>query len=386
MFYLVVFGFILFFSICSMYSFRKSEVYLSNVLFYSMIFALIIIGGFRFETGGDWPGYKLMYDGLDKERGVIEPLFQVVINFAKLFGSYQWIFFFCEVIRFVTMAIFLEKNTDFDKKYKCLFVLLYYAMYFFYYDLVIIRQSTAAAIFIFGILKKKNISFKEYLFYVVLATCFHFSSLFLIFMYYPLFKMKEKNVGTVTLLFIVFYFVGLDLLPALLELMLKILPSNPLFRKLYAYTQIAVLATARKITGQSLVYILTFFTVLFDRIVLRKKGNVLYFNGMCLFMFLYFGFPSLSTISTRLCTYFSIFVIFTLIEIISIYKKTVIVPAIIIALCFCFNKSIFFEAPTHVAYNPYQFYWTHEAFGTNSNGLERLNKTNKASMQIRGDK
>lgn len=386
MFYLVIFCFLFLFSLCGMFSCRKSEIYLSNVLFYSIIIFLIVIGGFRFETGGDWPGYKLMYDGLDKSRGAVEPLFQLVINTAKLFGSYQWIFFFCEIIRFATMTVFLEKNQDFNRKYKCLFVLLYYVMYFFYYDLVIIRQSTAAAVFIFGILKEKNISLKKYLLYVVLATCFHFSSLFLIFIYYPLIKMEEKTIGFITFIFIVFYFVGLDLLPALLGMALKILPSNFLFKKLYAYTQIAALATERKITGQSLVYLLTFFVVLFDRIILRKRGNKLFFNGMCLFLFFYFGFPSLSTISTRLCTYFSIFVIFTLIEIISIYKKTVVVPIVIVALCFCFNKGIFFEAPTHVAYNPYQFYWIHEAFGTYSNGEERLNKTDKASIQAKGGK
>lgn len=386
MFYFVIFCFLFLFSLCGMFSYRKSEIYLSNVLFYSVIVFLIVIGGFRFETGGDWPGYKLMYDGLDKKRGMVEPLFQLIINAAKLCGSYQWIFVFCEIIRFATMAIFLEKNQDFDRKYKCLFVLLYYVMYFFYYDLVIIRQSTAAAVFIFGILKEKDIPFKKYLLYVALATCFHFSSLFLIFMYYPLIKMKEKTIGLIALIFIVFYFVGLDLLPALLGISLKILPSNFLFKKLYAYTQIAALATSRKITGQSLVYLLVFFVALFDRIVFKKRGCRLFFNGMCLFMFLYFGFPSLSTISTRLCTYFSIFVVFTLIEIISIYRKTVAVPAIIIILCFCFNKGIFFEAPTYVAYNPYQFYWTHEIFGMPSDGEARLNKTNNAHIQARGEK
>lgn len=369
-----------------MFSYRKSEVYLSNVLFYSLIFFLIIIGGFRFETGGDWPGYKLMYDGLDKSRGTIEPLFQLIINISKIFGSYQWIFFFCEIIHFTTMSIFLERNQAFDARYKCLFILLYYVMYFFYYDLVIIRQSTAAAVFVFGVIKEQNISFKKYLLYVIFATLFHFSSLYLIFMYYPLVKMKEKRIGFVTFLFVVFYFAGFDLLPALLGTLLKILPSNFLFQKLYAYTQIAALATDRKLTGQALVYLLTFFVVLFDRIILKKKGNKLFYNGMCLFIFFYFGFPSLSAISTRLSTYFSIFVIFTLIEIIKIYRKTFIVPFVIVALCFCFNKGIFFESPTHVAYNPYQFYWAHEIFGTNSDGAIRLDKTNNASTKAQGGK
>lgn len=385
MFYFVIFAFILLFSLCNLFSYRKSEVYLSNVFFYLIICFLIVIGGFRFETGGDWPGYKAMYNGADG-REAIEPLFVAIIYIAKFFGDYQWIFFFCEVIRFVTMAVFLEKIQDFDRKYKCLFVLLYYVMYFFYYDLVIIRQSTAAAVFIFGVLKSRKKTFKEYLLYVVLATCFHFSSLFLVFMYYPLIKMKEKTIGFITFLFIVFYFAGFDLLSSLLVFMLKVLPSNFLFKKLYAYTQIAALATNRNLTGQSLVYLLSFFMTLFDRFFLKKKGNGLFFNGMCLFMFFYFGFPSLSTISTRLCTYFSIFVVFTLVEIISTYKKTIIVPAMVITLCFCFNKGIFFERPTHVAYNPYQFYWIHEVFGTVSNGEERLNKTNKASIQIKGDK
>ena len=250
---------------------------------------------------------------------------------------------------------------------------------------MIIRQSTAVAVFIFGVLKNQKLSFKKYVIYVFLATCFHFSSLFLLFLYYPLIQMREKVVALTTFLFIVFYFLGLDIIPMVLESVLKILPSNFLFDRLYAYTQIEALAYIRKITGQSVVYLFIFFLALFDRNVLKKRGNSLYFNGLCLFMFLYFGFPSLSTISTRLSTYFSVFVIFTLIEIIHIYKKTVIIPFGIVILCFCFNKSIFFEEPSHVAYNPYQFFWVNEIFDIQSDGALRLEKTSQATMKIRED-
>lgn len=384
MFYSLIFVILSIFSICGVFSYKKSEIYFSSILFYFVIFSFILIGGFRFETGGDWPGYKAMYDGINDGRFFVEPLFLGVVRVAKFLGHYQWIFFFCELIRFLTMAVFLEREL-FDKRYKCLFILLYYVMYFFYYDFVIIRQSTAVAVFIFGVLKNQKLSFKKYVIYVFLATCFHFSSLFLLFLYYPLIQMREKVVALTTFLFIVFYFLGLDIIPMVLESVLKILPSNFLFDRLYAYTQIEALAYSRKITGQSVVYLFIFFLALFDRNVLKKRGNSLYFNGLCLFMFLYFGFPSLSTISTRLSTYFSVFVIFTLIEIIHIYKKTVIIPFGIVILCFCFNKSIFFEEPSHVAYNPYQFFWVNEIFDIQSDGALRLEKTSQATMKIRED-
>ena len=384
MFYSLIFVILSIFSICGVFSYKKSEIYFSNVLFYFVIFSFIMIGGFRFETGGDWPGYKAMYDGINDGRVFVEPLFLCIIKVAKFLGHYQWIFFFCELVRFLTMAVFLEK-VPLDRRYKCLFVLLYYVMYFFYYDLVIIRQSTAVAVFIFGILKNNRLSFKKYVIYVFLATCFHFSSLFLLFLYHPLVQMRGKKVALITFLFIAFYFLGLDIIPMALESILKTLPSNFLFDRLYAYTQIETLAYSRKITGQSLVYLFIFFLALFDRYILKKQGNSLYFNGLCLFMFLYFGFPSLSAISTRLSTYFSVFVIFTLIEIIHIYRKTVIIPLGIVILCFCFNKSIFFEAPSHAAYNPYQFFWVNEIFDIQSDGALRLEKTGQATMKIRED-
>lgn len=142
MFYLVIFFFILFCSLCNLYSVRKSEIQLSNVMFYAVIFLLIILGGFRFETGGDWPGYKALYDKTDTRA--VKPLFAGVIGIAKTIGHYQWIFVICEIIRFVTMASFLRRNDGYDKRYKTMIILLYYVMYWFYYDLVIVRQATAA--------------------------------------------------------------------------------------------------------------------------------------------------------------------------------------------------------------------------------------------------
>lgn len=373
MFYLVIFFFILFCSLCNLYSVRKSEIQLSNVMFYTVIFLLIIIGGFRFETGGDWPGYRALYDKVDTRA--VEPLFAGVIGIAKTIGHYQWIFVICEIIRFVTMASFLRRNDGYDKRYKTMIILLYYVMYWFYYDLVIVRQATAAAIFIFGILRKSKIGFKEYLFYVLLATGFHFSSLFLIFMYYPLYKVSSNIVGKITLLFVLFYFVGLDIIPFLLDIVLNILPQTYFLYRLYAYTQIAELATNRVLTGQSFVYLLVFFVMLFNKYIMKKETNPLFYNGACMFIFLYFGFPSLSTISTRLSTYFSIFIIFEIVDIIKIYRKTIFVPVILVFLCFCFNKGVFFELPDKIAYNPYQFYWTHQIFDLPSDGLERLNST-----------
>ena len=77
-------------------------------------------------------------------------------------------------------------------------------------------------------------------------------------MYYPLYKVSSNIVGKITLLFVLFYFVGLDIIPFLLDIVLNILPQTYLLCRLYAYTQIAELATNRVLTGQSLVYLLVF--------------------------------------------------------------------------------------------------------------------------------
>lgn len=374
MFYLVIFIFLLLCSLGQYYSRSKTEIQLSNVFFYTIIFMLIIVGGFRFETGGDWPGYKALYDQTDTRA--IEPLFKGVINLSKLIGNYQWIFVFCEIIRFTTMAIFLERNSYYDKKYKILFILLYYVMYWFYYDLVIIRQSTAAAIFSFGLLKENKIGFKKYCLYVLLAIGFHFSSVILFFAYPFFYKVSKKTMGILSLVIVLLYLAGLDVFSTLLTTILSFLPkSNYLVYRLWAYTQISALATARRLTGQTLVYLLIFFIMIYRELILKKDEKTLFFNGTCTFILLFFGFPSLSTISTRIASNFSIFVIFIIISIINSYRKTIFIPIVLVTLCFCFNKGVFFEGPDKVAYNPYQFYWTHQIFNLPSDGLERLNST-----------
>lgn len=373
MFYLVIFAFILIGSFCQIYATSKSEKYFSNIYFLAIIFLLIVIGGFRYETGGDWPGYKNIYDSVDTRA--IEPLFIGIVYLSKGMGSYQWMFFFCEIIRFFTMMIFLQKNTFYDKKYKILFILLYYVMYWFYYDLVIVRQSTAAAVYTFGLLTNKKMSYKKYLIYVLLAIGFHFSSIVLIVMYPFIFKATKKQMAILSLIIIIFYLIGLDFFSTLLVLILEFLPKTYLIYRLYAYTQITTLATSRSLTGQTLVYLLVYFAMLYKEFKLRKTEEPLFFNGVCIFMLIFFGFPSFSTICTRLAANFSIFVIFIILSLIKCFRKTVIIPIALVTLCFCFNKGVFFELPDKIAYNPYQFYWTHQIFNLPSDGLERLNST-----------
>ena len=136
MFYLVLYALFFVVAVCNYYSFRKNEIALSNVLYYGYVFLLFIVGAFRFETGGDWPGYKLMYDELSGE-----PLFRTIIYIAHVFGHYQYIFVLTELIRFAILIYIIDSQFKSAPQYKMLFVLLYYSMYFFYYDMVIVRQQ-----------------------------------------------------------------------------------------------------------------------------------------------------------------------------------------------------------------------------------------------------
>ncbi|MBQ6781056.1 MAG: EpsG family protein [Treponema sp.] len=370
MFYLVLYALFFVVAVCNYYSFRKNEIALSNVLYYGCVFLLFIVGAFRFETGGDWPGYKLMYDELSGE-----PLFRTIIYIAHVFGHYQYIFVLTELIRFAILIYIIDSQFKSAPQYKMLFVLLYYSMYFFYYDMVIVRQTTAAIVFAYGVFKNRNGNFKTYLFWAFLAAMFHFSALMLLFMYYPLYRISNKKFTIFNYFIIACYFLGFDLFGTVIVSVLEWLPHVGLIYKLWAYTQIADLATARNITGQSLVYLLSFFTISYLHIFKKRPMNSVVYNGVCLYMFFYIGLPAFSTISTRLSTFYSIFVIFAILEIIKAYRKLFFIPLGFVFLCFCFNKGIFFESSEKVAYNPYQFYFTYDIFGTKSTGEVRLNQT-----------
>lgn len=384
MFYLVLYVLFLFISIGTYFAKSQSEIYLSKFLYYSIIVLLIIIGGFRYETGGDWPGYKIMYDGVlrNESSRSVEPLFKVVIYLASLFGSYQYIFLFCELIRFVTLSGILNSQLKNQSKYKCLFILLYFSMYYFYYDFVIIRQSTAVAIIAYAILKNKKAKFKTYLFWVLIASCFHYSALMMIFFYFPLYRFNTKTTTIIAIAITVSYFIGLDLVGSLIILILNLLPKGYILTRLYAYAIQTDLATARVLTGQSFVYLGVFLGTVFLKYVKHREYNPIIYNGIMVYMFFYLGLPSMFTLSTRLSTFFSIFMIFAIINLIDQYRKTVIVPVVLIGLCFCFYKGVFLNAPTHVSYNPYQFYPYYAITGKSTDGGERLIKVDAINTKL----
>ena len=367
MFYLSLY--ILFFTVavCNFYSFRKSEIALSNVFYYSSIFLLFLVGAFRFETGGDWPGYKQMYDA---QSG--EPLFLGIIYLAHLIGHYQYIFFFSELIRYAILIYIVNTLYKKEPQYKMLFILLYYSMFFFYYDMVIVRQTTSAIIFAYGVFKNRNGTLKTYFSWSILAGLVHYSGLMLFFMYYPLYKVNNKKFTVFNYIIIALYFAGIDLFGSLLSFVLDFFPKIGIIYKLWAYTQNADLATVRKITGQSLVYLLSFFAISYVHVFKKREMNTTVYNGVCLFIFFYLGLPAFSTISTRLASFFSIFILCAIVEVIRFYHRSLIVTGLFVALAFCFNKNIFLEKSAGIAYNPYQFYFVHELLGRQSTGAERL--------------
>ncbi len=357
-------------SLCQYFSRTRPEKNLSLVLYYFIVFFMIIIAGFRYETGGDWPGYEKAYNQFPDLPKGSEPLFSLVLFLSHLLGSYQYIFIICEVIRFILFMIIINKVLDF--KYRSLFLLLYYSMYYLYYDFIIIRQAVASTIIAFGFLGKDKPNFKFYLLNVIIAAFFHYSALIMLFFYYPMVNMSKKKTTIIALFIVVAYFIGIDFIELCISFGLSLLPKMGIIQKLYAYTVQSDLATNRKITGQSLVYLMLFIGTIY--LNLRKKNyyTKISYNGVMWFMFFYLGLPSMFALSNRLTTFFSIFMILSIINIINIYRKTIIIPCVILILTFCFYKGVYFNKPAYVSYNPYHFYLFHAITGNKTDGLQRL--------------
>ena len=384
MIYIVIFTFLLVFSLLGL-GCTKKHLDLESWMFYFSIYILYILAAFRYETGGDWPGYKAIFDGSD-QRAFMEPFFSIIIFFARKIGHYQYIFIFSELIRFVLLVNFINKSSLLNRKTRILFLLFYYTMFYFHLDFIIIRQACAVNVFIqFFVSKKSEHRFLYYLFYCMLAACFHSSALILVFLYPIIYKQNIKFSILMSLTFVLFFLLRINIISEIFILILNFLPDNALFSRLYAYTQIATLAAQRNLSGQTLVYMLVFFCYSFVNLRNKNitKDDIILQNCLMCFHLFYYGLSGFGTLSVRFSTFFSLFNILAIIKICMYFKNLKIFLPCFIILAFCFNKNIFLLKPDKVAYFPYQSYLTEISIGIDSDGAERLKITNSYTEKLK---
>jgi hypothetical protein len=361
---------------------KKDTVYIVSS-YYISIFLLFFLAAFRYETGGDYPGYEAIYQ--DAIAGVknIEPLFYYYNRIIYyLFDEFQFVYIF---ISLFTISV-INKFISAFSSCKNLSLLAYYCMFYFNYDFIIVRQLTAACFFLLGVMYGRD---KKWFYYVMvfIAIFVHYSAVLLL----PclLFINREwdrRKLFFIFLVMVLLYILDVGFVGIFLKWILDILPQSVFKYKLNGYLFIDVLAAKRWVTGKSIVVMLFFIGAY---VFSRNEKNKLFsisFNCVFLYLFLFIGMYEFLRLSNRVALYFSLFYIVLIPFIIKAFRKNLAIILSFIVLLFSYNYRIFLEQTGYEAYNPYQSYLLYKTFNFKSTGRERLELTNRQSIETQNAK
>ncbi len=184
---------------------------ISKTYYYFIVFWIVLVAGFRYAVGPDWPGYYFGYNILkDSSNSDILQLsdslgFEVGYVFISWLVSrtgYQiWAF----NLIFAGISILLKTSTILKySKFYLIGLLLYYLPLYFFEDIIQIRQGFATGVTIFSI---RYIISKEkwkFLVCILLAYQFHHSA----FIFLPAYwianiKLEYKYVIIIVLFFVI---------------------------------------------------------------------------------------------------------------------------------------------------------------------------------------
>ncbi|MBQ5378940.1 MAG: EpsG family protein, partial [Paludibacteraceae bacterium] len=142
---------------------------------------LICIAGLRYETGGDWDTYTMLFNHFPTFSQLIgrpavfadvpvEEGFVLLSAFIKsLGGTVQHLFFVVTFINITLIACAARKYTQ----YPVVALLCYYGILYFNLEMIYIRQAMAVALCFFALQYIEPRRIVPYLVFILLACTFH---------------------------------------------------------------------------------------------------------------------------------------------------------------------------------------------------------------------
>lgn len=389
MFYLIIFLILLIFAFIESFTQYKNKYILYGIVFLLLTF----ISGFRYETGVDW----VMYEGqMDYSYSLIEAFerdkwdwlslrldvgYSILLALIKTFGGgVQTLFFIIALVTQILLYLNLRKYSS----RILLSYLIYYCFFFFVFDLSGIRQGLAIQLFFYSIRFIINRSFLKFLICIIFATLFHWSAAIL----FPLYFFLERKISVKLSVFIVVFSTlvftfQIKWLGAIMgDFLTKINSFTLLAKKVEAYTTNDFFARERswdKMTIYAYLRIiaLIFFNYLFREKYKDNKYYNIFYNLLIIQFLCIFTFYEFFEISDRYKSYFLISEVILIPFIIIAIKEEFLKQlsfALIAPLIFANSYIYFLEAPTAIAYNPYQNYIIHKVFDKKNTGYKRFKK------------
>ena len=387
MFYLICFVILLVLAILNVQMHDR----LSNQLL-SGLAALLLIGvaGLRYETGGDWDTYAMLFRefpdfsrliGHPKElmaQQVEEGFVLLNALIKSLGGTVQHLFFVVTAVNLTLITCALQRYT----KYPVVALLCYYGILYFQLEMIYIRQATAVALCFFALQYIQDHKIWKYMLIIVLACTFHRVAALMIPLYFLLDRklpvwVYAAAVGVGALLMLM----GLPWIQKIFLAVAGLLGDNYAEKAEY-YTDNALFAVGRGLSIGFVLNLAILAVVLYfkDKLDELPYGTIM-LNMFALSLLLYYYCFELVEVSNRIRMFFLIGVIALLpmvLEVLPLFLERLAGLIVVALYCFSFARGIFLERPEAAAYNPYQNYIEYKIHPRPSTGKQRLDQSKKA--------
>ena len=350
---------------------------------------LICIAGLRYETGGDWDTYTMLFNHFPTFSQLIgrpavfadvpvEEGFVLLSAFIKsLGGTVQHLFFVVTFINITLIACAARKYTQ----YPVVALLCYYGILYFNLEMIYIRQAMAVALCFFALQYIEPRRIVPYLLFILLACTFHRVAALMIPLYFFMHRripswvyLTAVGVGAVLML------AGIPWIQTIFLTVAGWLGEN-YANKAETYTENAMFAVNRGLSigfvlNLAMLGVLMFFKKQIDE---RPHGTVM-LNMFAASLLLYYYCFELVEVSNRVRLFFLIGIIALLpmvLEALPLFIERLAGLIVIALYCFSFSRGIFLEVPQAAAYNPYQNYIEYKIHPRPSTGKQRLEQSKK---------
>lgn len=170
------------------------KTYFGKLIFLLIFLFLFLFVGLRFEVGGDWESYQILYEEYRDQDFLKALLFlEPGYSILNILSQYLNIKDTILVNSLSALMVFSFLYVCFTKmRYYWLCLLIYYPYHILVVSLGYTRQSIAVAILIYAFILLLENKKYNYIFFVLLAACFHKTAIIFI-LFYPLYFLKEKR-------------------------------------------------------------------------------------------------------------------------------------------------------------------------------------------------
>jgi hypothetical protein len=289
-----------------------------------LLLLFIIIIGLRVNVGFDYDSYINIISNInDIKQYNSEILSYNLLLFANIYKNYQIYFLITSVIIYSLIFITLYR----DSSNLFISVLIFLSLpIFFISSLSIIRQYCAMAVILYGqkYIFERNII--KYLYIVFLATLFHNSAIFSLFLYY-IFNLRNINI----ILFI------LLVLNVVLSTILDKLMQAINISYIQYYYRFYILNQVHG-GGELVIYLLLFLIIIlyvFRKKIIKNNKQKYYLDSSTIGVLLYIFLIKYGHV-TRITYYYIINIIIISPKIITLIKEKTIIFILIIILYFIF--------------------------------------------------